>query len=146
MSSTTPVEWPVEAGKGYQAVFEKDGYATATRDFDPASEPPDGGGKVMIAVVMEREATAIKDPPKVVRDPPKVIRDPPKVIKDQPESKEPGFLTIGSKPPCKIYIDGKDTGLETPQLIPGLPLRCLREGPQVLEAGADPPEWLVRHG
>jgi hypothetical protein len=26
-----------------------------------------------------------------------------------------GTLQIGSKPPCKIYIDGRRTGLSTPQ-------------------------------
>ncbi len=30
-------------------------------------------------------------------------------------SGEMGTLMIGSKPPCKIYIDGKNTGLTTPQ-------------------------------
>jgi hypothetical protein len=36
--------------------------------------------------------------------------------------------------------------LDPPELIAGQPLGVIREHSQVREAGADPPERLVRHG
>jgi hypothetical protein len=32
-----------------------------------------------------------------------------------PTSNGPGTLMVGSRPPCEIFVDGKDTGLQTPQ-------------------------------
>ena len=41
----------------------------------------------------------------------------------RPVPADPGILMVGAKPPCAIYVDGKDTGLTTPQrsieLAPG---------------------------
>jgi hypothetical protein len=65
-----------------------------------------------------------KDPvEKIKKDPPppddKIKKDPPppddKIKKDPPPPKGEGVLSLGAKPPCDIYIDGKSTGLKTPQ-------------------------------
>ena len=61
-----------------------------------------------------------KTEPKVEKTEPKVEQTPPKVEKTEPKVTEPaaggtGTLLIGSKPPCEIFIDGKSTGLHTPQ-------------------------------
>jgi hypothetical protein len=37
------------------------------------------------------------------------------LVADRPVAAGSGTLMIGSKPPCDIYIDGKSTGLKTPQ-------------------------------
>jgi len=46
--------------------------------------------------------------------------DPPKEPK-APKAGGQGTLTLGSKPPCEIYVDGTATGLHTPQKDMKLP-------------------------
>nr|MBA3503881.1 hypothetical protein [Deltaproteobacteria bacterium] len=66
--------------------------------------------------------------PEVKNDGPKIddtqvgIKDPtpkepkePKDPKTAPKVGGQGTLTLGSKPPCEIYVDGTATGLHTPQ-------------------------------
>jgi hypothetical protein len=131
-TGTTPTDWKVDPGKQYQAVFEKDGYATAQKDFDPAveSQAAGGGPTFTVAVVMDKAQMANNPTPqqpvqKIVRQNP-IHHDPvqpkdpvqkdPTPVKDPPvEAAGTGFLSIGAKPQCKIFIDGKDTGLSTPQ-------------------------------
>jgi hypothetical protein len=38
-------------------------------------------------------------------------------VADEPDSVDPdmGVLMVGAKPPCRIYVDGRDTRLTTPQ-------------------------------
>jgi hypothetical protein len=137
----SPRKVPVDPSKKYEVVFEKDGYVTVTRPLDPSKElalaSAAGRGEITIAVVLDRAQIAVapKDPPPP-RDPPKDVikKDPPKDVvkkdppKDSPPPKDPpkdppkepavagtGTLMIGAKPQCKIYVDGKDTGLVTPQ-------------------------------
>jgi serine/threonine protein kinase len=136
---TAPAEVKLDPRKRYEVMFKKPGYVTVTKPVALTGQPD-----VNVAVVMERSGgidRAIvaqrgvakkddakkdddgrrgsdslldgpkKDPPK---DPPK--KDPPKKDPDPPVAAgPPGKLLLGSKPPCAIYIDGKDTGLKTPQ-------------------------------
>ncbi|MDQ3341681.1 MAG: protein kinase [Myxococcota bacterium] len=61
--------------------------------------------------------------PEVKGDGPKIddtqvgVKDPtlPKEPKTAPKAGGQGTLTLGSKPPCEIYVDGTATGLHTPQ-------------------------------
>jgi serine/threonine protein kinase len=62
--------------------------------------------------------------PKETKVDPKDTKVEPKETKETKETKVDatpaagkgqGTLLLGSKPPCDIYIDGKDTGLQTPQ-------------------------------
>lgn len=82
-------------------------------------------------VVKQPEVKEPKEPKIAVKQPevkqPEVKDDGPKIddtkvgVGEPKEPKEPkkpagqGTLTIGSKPPCEIYVDGKATGLHTPQ-------------------------------
>ena len=52
--------------------------------------------------------------PKVVAPAPKVATPAPKVVAPV-EAAGQGTLMVSSKPPCDILIDGKPTGLTTPQ-------------------------------
>jgi hypothetical protein len=132
-----PADWKLDPGHKYEVVFEKDGYVTVNRPIDPAAElAASGTGELVIAVVLERaqiasapgkrepsRPPAAKDPV-VAKDPiPKDVPVPAKdpVVKDPvvmdpaPVAAGVGTLMLGAKPQCKIYIDGKDTGLVTPQ-------------------------------
>ncbi len=139
-----PADWKLDPTKKYEIVFEKDGYVTVTRAVDPSVELVGGKSELTIAVVLERaQIAAVPDrgprKPDVVRDPPRepapkdplpkdprelVVKDPPKDPEPKDPPKDPprepavagtGTLMLGAKPQCKIYIDGKDTGLVTPQ-------------------------------
>jgi eukaryotic-like serine/threonine-protein kinase len=71
-------------------------------------------------VKTEKTEKVEKTEPKVEKTEPKVEKTEktePKVEKTEPpaEPKGTGTLLLGSKPPCEIFIDGKSTGLSTPQ-------------------------------
>jgi len=55
--------------------------------------------------------------PAPVAPAPTPVRPPERPPQVPPESptKDEGTLRLGSKPPCEIYVDGKNTGLKTPQ-------------------------------
>ena len=53
--------------------------------------------------------------PKEPKTEPKAEPKEPKVEPTPASAKGTGTLLLGSKPPCDIYVDGKDTGLQTPQ-------------------------------
>jgi len=66
--------------------------------------------------VAKTEPTETKTEPKDTKVEPKDTKVEPKDTKAEPAvAKGQGTLLLGSKPPCDIYIDGKDTGLQTPQ-------------------------------
>ncbi len=52
---------------------------------------------------------------KPVADKPVPTGDKPAVDKPVPAAKGEGVLSLGAKPPCEIFIDGRNTGLKTPQ-------------------------------
>ena len=54
-------------------------------------------------------------PKEVAKTEPKETKPEPKVDATPAVAKGTGTLLLGSKPPCDIYIDGKDSGLQTPQ-------------------------------
>jgi serine/threonine protein kinase len=79
---------------------------TSTRAREPAIELP------------RRDAPEESDPPRSGSSRNGPTRPPPRRVetaRPAPEPAEPGRLMLGSKPPCKIFIDGQDTGLTTPQ-------------------------------
>ncbi len=65
-------------------------------------------------VSTKTRAPAVKAPAIAAKTPAK---------KSAPAKADPGILMLGAKPPCAIFVDGKDTGLTTPQrsieLAPG---------------------------
>jgi len=128
---STPSGFKVDPATQYEVVFEKDGYVTVTRPLDVATELAAAGGKseFTIHVVLERAKIAGNDRPRPPREPAASPKDPvptpreppkePAVVTNTPPAAAPtggmGTLQLGAKPQCKIYIDGKDSGLVTPQ-------------------------------
>ncbi len=127
----TPATFKLDPAQKYEVVFEKDGYVSVSKPVQISGQPEE-----KIAALLEPARVAQKDPngsgssrkdpPKDVikKDPPKdplpkdptrdptPPRDPPK---DPPAAKGEGVLSLGAKPPCDIYVNGKSTGLKTPQ-------------------------------
>lgn len=126
----TPIDHALDPRKRYEIIFEKRGYVTQTkpivitgRPVEPVEAVLEKAGRTTTAVasrdtgrsdtrdsgdpggpggaVLGRDTARPDDGPKKVTPPP------------QPAAK--GNLLLGSKPPCKIYIDGRNTGLTTPQ-------------------------------
>ena len=130
---TTPTQATLDPRKQYRAVFEKTGYVAAARPLSFATTQDDA---LTVAVVLERASQ-----PQPGRATPEPRSDTPRSIAEamgRPERPRPpvaqppqatppprpdppravtgtGTLSIGAKPSCRIYIDGKDTGLFTPQ-------------------------------
>ena len=132
----TPVESKLDPRQSYQVVFEKDGYVAQTRPLTLTGTP-----REKVAVVLERVATAAPAPTAPARPAPRpAARPPERVATPAPAPSPPpaeapapapsapapaapapaapkgdGTLALAAKPPCDIYIDGKNTGLKTPQ-------------------------------
>lgn len=97
-----PQEYKLDPRKRYTVRFEKDGYTSKT---EPLSFS--GASAERLAVTLERAESASRaDATRTRPTPVETVKKPPA---------EPGVLLLGSKPPCQIFIDGKDTGLKTPQ-------------------------------
>jgi hypothetical protein len=96
-------------------VFEKDGYETMTKELTTS-----GKSEEILVAVLEKESRRSSGGSRrpgpgssiVLRDPTKPKDpDPPK---PPPVSNKSGTLLLNAKPPCKVYIDGRDTGQTTP--------------------------------
>jgi hypothetical protein len=132
-----PVKSPLDPRKTYQVLFEKAGYVSVNRpiSFTGALEEKTVVNLEKAGSVAEVKQPVIKQPevkqPEVKQ--PDVKNDGPKIddgqvgVKEPKEPKTPpkaggqGTLTLGSKPPCEIYVDGTATGLHTPQKDMKLP-------------------------
>ena len=83
--------------------------------------PRDRGERPPVARLPKRVANpiAVDNPPPVVHRLPKPPPESPAVVHSDPAPDKgggaDGYLRLGSKPWTKITIDGKDTGLTTPQ-------------------------------
>ena len=121
---TTPVEAKLDPRRTYEVTFRKDGYVSENRPIQITS-----AGEIPIAVSLSRAVASIPKKPDPVpprnprgSDEPIEPRDPP----DKPDksdtppkgdkSAEMGTLSLGSKPPCRIFIDGRDIGQKTPKV------------------------------
>jgi eukaryotic-like serine/threonine-protein kinase len=123
----TPASFKIDPTQPYEIVFEKDGFVTVTRPIDVNTELAAAGGKgeFTIAVHLERAKLAERGPARPVREAapreaaaPKEAAapaPPPAAAAPASAAAGSGTLMLGAKPQCKIYIDGKDTGLVTPQ-------------------------------
>jgi hypothetical protein len=139
----SPAKTKLDPRKTYQVLFEKPGFVSINRPIvftgtnaekiavtlekaggtpvaaAPPSQPVQQP-KVKVDVPKQPKTVAKVEPTTKVE--PKVE---PKETKAEPKeakvdatpavAKGQGTLLLGSKPPCDIYIDGKDTGLQTPQ-------------------------------
>lgn len=128
---TTPLATSLDASHDYDVVFELAGHPDQKQHLDPARSP-----HVQVAMGPAPKTAApvaIKEMPRPVPTPiakhhaapaPQAkIADPGFDSKPAPEkpvvAEKPaagnGTLMVSSKPPCEIQIDGKSTGLSTPQ-------------------------------
>ncbi|HUS66341.1 MAG TPA: protein kinase [Kofleriaceae bacterium] len=136
----TPLAYKLDPRKRYEAVFKKDGYLPATRVVAMT-----GAERVPVDVVLEKAAGRVSSAPRdretdrladVVERKPEPAAEPgddpvpemepskpPAAAKPKPAPVEEeagdaggeGTLGLGAKPPCRIFIDGRDTGMKTPQ-------------------------------
>jgi hypothetical protein len=131
----SPATTKLDPRKSYQVLFEKPGYVSINKPiaFSGRSEEniavtlEKAGGSPAVARTEPREPkTQAKSAP-VTKPDKSETKTEPKVDEAKTEPKETkteaapavakgqGTLLLGSKPPCDIYIDGKDSGLHTPQ-------------------------------
>lgn len=124
----TPVVHVLDARERYQAVFEMEGFEPARVDVSPGQIPE---VPVHVALTPADEAgTATETAARAsARRPPRrraqAKAQRPRQAGDRAGAgdakRAPGVLMLGSKPPCRIFIDGKDTGKTTPQRSLSLP-------------------------
>lgn len=119
---TTPLSTSVDTSRAYDVIIALDGRPTQMVHLDPQSTTKldvDLGGSVAVA----KKATKVEKPVEKIetRGPARVEKRAAKPAEKvaaaaAPEtSTGPGTLMVSSKPPCEIVIDGKPTGLTTPQ-------------------------------
>jgi serine/threonine protein kinase len=138
----TPVERVLDPRARYQAVFEKPGFAPMRVDVVPGRGPelPVHANLAQGEPVASRTAPAQAQQSTLERRPirrtdlerrsqaradrrsdarPEPDRKPPpEPDRDEavaPAGDKTGMLALGSKPPCRIFVDGQDTGKTTPQ-------------------------------
>jgi hypothetical protein len=109
----TPIAAAIDPTRDYDLVFNYAGKPTKIEHLDP---------RITQHITVTLEASAPPSPPPAPRVEPAPVAAPRKPaeasIRREPRA-EPahgeGTLMISSKPPCEIVIDGKPTGLTTPQ-------------------------------
>ncbi len=133
----SPATTKLDPRKSYQVLFEKPGFVSINRPvvFTGTTEE-----KINVTLEKAGRAAAVAQTPvtrpevketkapkatTVAKAEPKETKAEPKETKVEPKetksdatpavAKGSGTLLLGSKPPCDIYIDGKDTGMQTPQ-------------------------------
>jgi len=139
---STPVEHKLDPRKRYEAVFRKDGYQPVTRalTMTGAQEIPvsvtlerassrsrEDRATALVAEVARADRRPAEDatPGAVTRPAGQGSSKPsPAPAEDgggqaggggEPAAEQFGTLGLMSKPPCKIFIDGRDTGEKTPK-------------------------------
>lgn len=128
---TTPMSAALDASRKYELVFSRERRATVTETLDPATQKR-VSVKLRRASKKARAAAAKSEPapkPAEVVEAPKPVRKSSRNTIDTATLAEPkaaakleGTLKISTKPPCEIVIDGKHTGLTTPQRAISLPV------------------------
>jgi len=174
---TTPLATSVDASHDYDVVVALAGHPEQTAHLDPARSP-----HVQIALSGKAPVTAIaKETPKAAPAPatpapkhhavaktpladpgfdskpapaPPIVAEKPKAEKAEKAAGGSGTLMISSKPPCEIVIDGKATGLSTPQRAMALPAGAHKvtlvnagehiEKTMMVQINADQPTKLVK--
>lgn len=126
---TSPATFPLDPRKSYEVVFEKDGYTSVAKTVEmsgaSALEVRGTLSRARVASGKSRDETAAQtiagkpEPvPAITSEKPAVVTNPPV---EQPKVTSPvevagqGTLALSAKPPCKIFVDGRDTGKTTPE-------------------------------
>ncbi len=137
---TTPVDYTLDPRKSYEVMFSLNGFVNLAQPVEV-----NGDAVVQVAGKLEpgqKVAISKLDPKPRVRDttgPGNTKPNKPNVVKPivpktpvgtkpkpQPVTPTPvktkppvvegsGTLLLSAKPPCRIFVDGRDTGLKTPQ-------------------------------
>jgi hypothetical protein len=145
---TTPVAASVDPSRSYDVVLTLEGRPTQITHLDPAKSqklsitlakggPAKAETPAPKAAAPKAAAPARVSHAKKASAPSGSIVDPgfDTPASDEPNAEAPkaeapkaaageggeGTLMVSSKPPCEIWIDGKDTGLTTPQRSMSLP-------------------------
>jgi hypothetical protein len=120
---TTPMSAAVDTSRKYELVFSYEGRATVVESLDPASQQ-----KLSVKLSRANAPAPRVAAPKIAAPPKKSGIDAalesaekPAPAKIEKASGGDGTLMISSKPPCEIFVDGKPTGLTTPQRAIMLP-------------------------
>ena len=134
----SPATTKLDPRKSYQVLFEKPGFVSINRPvvFTGTTEEKinvtlEKAGRAAAAAAVaqtpvtrpevketKKATTVAKAEPREPKAEPKETKVEPKETKSDASpavAKGSGTLLLGSKPPCDIYIDGKDTGMQTPQ-------------------------------
>jgi hypothetical protein len=133
---TAPVERRLDPSKRYEVMFSLEGHASVILPVEPASggtlwatlASAKGGAAPAVAaeepeaapepkVEKKREAKVPEAPKKKAekKSEPKKVAAKPEKDKSEAKADGKGTLQLAAKPPCEIIIDGKKTGLTTPQ-------------------------------
>ncbi len=126
---TTPISTVVDPSRQYDVVFSYHDRPTRLEHLDPSTttklaikiERKPGSEKLAVTPKhVEPAAAPVAKPAAKIESKPELVKtEAPAVAKAEPVGN--GVLMIASKPPCEILIDGKPTGLMTPQRA--LPLK-----------------------
>lgn len=133
---TTPVAASVDPTRSYDVVLTLEGRPTQMAHLDPNKAQKlevtlsKTGAKAETPRAARSEAPKTESAPKIARKhhvaasaPTGGLADPGFDAPAAPKADAggEGTLMVSSKPPCEIWIDGKDTGLMTPQRAMSLP-------------------------
>jgi hypothetical protein len=121
----TPLTAPLAVGKKYEVLFTLEGRATVLAHVDPSTQTSvavELGAPGEAAAAAPEPAPAAEPAPEPARTEARAERrersDRSERREKRVAAREPagkGTLMLGAKPPCEIIIDGKATGLTTPQ-------------------------------
>ncbi len=137
---TTPISTALDPSRQYDVVFTYKDRPTLLEHIDPRTQSKlavtlNRSGSKSAALPLTETAPIKIVAPKVVapkaiaKEAPKAetpkteapkVEAPKAIAKEVPKAEAPqaggqGVLMVSSKPPCEIYVDGKATGLMTPQ-------------------------------
>ena len=135
---TTPIATSLDAAGAYDVVFALEGKPTQSVHLDPSKTHHldvalgKGSAPAVAAATpapapaahhhASRPAVALADPGFDTPKPAPKPRATPATITSEPPTGGTGTLMVSSKPPCELIIDGKTTGLTTPQRSIALPV------------------------
>jgi hypothetical protein len=137
---TSPVEHELDPARTYEVMYSLSGHASVLLPVDPAA----GSVAATLVAVGERAQPAVAAQPtpqpavapeRAAPRPAPTARpeprpEPKKRVADRPRKAADGApaagggtgtLMLASKPPCEIFVDGRNTGLTTPQRDLSLP-------------------------
>ncbi|MBK9032498.1 MAG: serine/threonine protein kinase [Myxococcales bacterium] len=80
-----------------------------------SAKPPGGGSSKPPGGDVKPPGGDVKPPGGDVKPPGGDVKPPGGDVKPPPVAKGDGTLLLSAKPPCEIFVDGRNTGLKTPQ-------------------------------